>query len=425
LENSRLSHYPDFQGGVEKYHSATRKVVLTSFFAPDKAETVYYPAFEAGSKEMYFLTLGEGWFKGDLNPYEASYQNIFISALFLYEEVWLPYDAIKILFTDLGEAISFELLESSRVKLYSIPHLGGFTFVGKQKKGKLFSLSPTEGLIERQIRSNFSKYNKSTIDRLMRFIEIKNDLNIEKIVKISNKHIKIPSLRKLLGLNNFFESSDDESLWNALILNRVYSVTLMQTLAGVIRADAVQFEGGLSRIASEIHYSTYEIDRNLNSISLFDAALRKLGTPDLGQLLQIFSFVELVKISNTDEAQGFRDWFWSNANEAIENGESLDREFLEMVKNISKNANFHVIKFKNFLYRQKIDKFIIDPATSEYNFDFTTNTLNPDEVIKIQRRSWSKLRMQLIQATGFSMNPYAKCPCKSGEKFKFCCGITY
>ena len=188
-----------------------------------------------------------------------------------------------------------------------------------------------------------------------------------------------------------------------------------------MKVDSIQYEGGLSRISSEIDFSTYGIDKRFENVSLFDSILRTSGTPDLGQLLQKIPILELVDLSDTRDARDFRDWFWGCADQIVKNGGSIQTEFMKQVKNLV-NISVESIKFTKILYRKSIGLF--DPNLVNLP-SFTTNALNGSEILERQRKNWSKFRLQNIRQTGFSMNPYSKCPCGSGEKFKFCCGITY
>jgi hypothetical protein len=132
----------------------------------------------------------------------------------------------------------------------------------------------------------------------------------------------------------------------------------------------------------------------------------------------------LVQLSNTNEALNFRDWFWSNADEIVKNGGSVNREFLSRIGDLIEQDT-RVINFSKILYRQSIDKYKSENSEIISSPAFTTNTQNSEETIFRQRHNWSKFKLLQIESLGFSMLPYEKCICGSREKFKFCCGVKY
>jgi Domain of unknown function (DUF4365) len=111
----------DFYGGVEKHNSSVRKVVLSSLFQKGKFSTSQTLSVVSEDGNKADIVTGEGWIENDVDYFESFYQNILISALFLYEEIWIPYRGIELISNHIDYSLLIEMLERGRLKFYAIP----------------------------------------------------------------------------------------------------------------------------------------------------------------------------------------------------------------------------------------------------------------------------------------------------------------
>jgi hypothetical protein len=119
----------------------------------------------------------------------------------------------------------------------------------------------------------------------------------------------VSELRRLVGLSPHI-SEEGEPFWDARLVNRLVHLNLGVAVAERCAIDVVEYEAGLSRIASEKWYSQFGFNRTFPSSDAFDRVLRSAGVPALGVLEATIGLEPLIAIAESNEGQAFRDWFW-------------------------------------------------------------------------------------------------------------------
>jgi hypothetical protein len=262
-----------------------------------------------------------------------------------------------------------------------------------------------------------------TIRRLREYVTMPENVGASLVVAYTQEDLKRPGFRELLGLRPFI--SDEEPIWDAPLVNRLATVNLVRAIGTSIRADVIQYEGGLSRLASEKDYDLFGLNRLFDNVKAFDAVLRASGMPYLGQLVKQITLRDLVLLSDSNSAQSFRDWFWSSAAGLVGRGVNITKDFLGEVETLVKKS-VQPKEFHRTLKMRYIESFqgelVPLDLLSDVRPAFATTVANGQEVILRQRSNFSKHRKKQVGILTGVSDPYAPCPCRSGAKFRFCCG---
>lgn len=417
-----LTNGLDSKGGLETFHTSKRRIVLTNLL---RGTITTSQRVELSGKDKQSLLVGEGWLQGDLNPYEVSAEHALAASLLLFEEVWVPMGAIKTCFDLLGEKNLFDLLERERIKLYAPNNSFGFLSEAGATAGKIvtFNLASevtVESSLKRFVGPNFPS---PLLRSLASFVARPEEVNGSIIVEQTLQDLKHPNLRILLGLRPTV--SDTEPVWDGALVNRLATINLVRALGACLRADVIQYEGGLSRLASEKDYDVYGLNRRFDSVKTFDQTLRTAGAPDLGQLLQRVPLLDLVALADTSQAQDFRDWYWSSAASLIGSGADLTATYLRQVELLVKDD----LRAYRFPVRLKIrylesigGEYLLGRLSKLSSPAFATTADKGDEVVARQRANYARYRRIQIGLLSRIPGPYDQCPCSSGAKFRFCCG---
>lgn len=419
----QLTDEVDIRGGIETYHATTRRIVLTQVFMPGTMTTSQRVELSSGQS----ILVGEGWIQGDITHYEVAGQHILASSFLLFEQVWAPIASIPVFLRLLGDNLTFDLLERERLRLYATRDSFGFladkgAFTGQISDFTVGDPDRIEAMVQGIVGT---RVDSKTLRKLRTYVTTPEEVKASTIVAYTKEDLKRTNLRELLGLRPMI--TEQEPIWDAPLINRLASVNFARALGTYLRADVVQYEGGLSRLASEKDYDLFGLSRLFDSVQAFDAVLRVAGIPDLGQLVNQLPLRDIVLLSDTTNAEDFRDWFWASAASLVGDGSNITTEFLRQVSSLvqqSLQAKAFPIRLK-LRYSESIAKGILQgqlPSGTEPAF--ATTAVDGNEIIGRQRSNFSKHRKVQIGTIAGVSNPYSLCPCGSGQKLRFCCGRT-
>jgi hypothetical protein len=240
----------------------------------------------------------------------------------------------------LGKPLLFDLLDRGRIKLWSLPGSLGFVYESDAVIGEVASFAPSsDDPLKTRLGVMVGKGpdTKDLEERLFARISVPK-FSEKNLVEHTRSDLTRPNFRQLLGMTPHQQANTAfHPVWDAPVINRLIAVNTARSVGAVFHVDAVQYEGGLSRVASEKDYGSMGLNRCFQTSKAFDAALRATGTPDLGQLLQRLSISELVALADTQAAQEFRDWFWQSAATLAGTGANITTEFLNRKRALPNN----------------------------------------------------------------------------------------
>jgi hypothetical protein len=148
--------------------------------------------------------------------------------------------------------------------------------------------------------------------------------------------------------------------------------------------DVVEYEAGLSRIASEKWYSQFGFNRTFPSSDAFDRVLRSAGVPDLGVLEATIGLEPLIAIADVP----------------LQLPISLKLRFIEKVRG----------------------DYIVGATGAGRALGYSARSERGAAALARQLAFQSKARLQAVAAACGSVDTYGPCPCGSGGGFRFCCG---
>ncbi len=426
----------DAPGGVEKFHEATRRVLLTSLIWRTVSTSVTATLVAPDAPKL-FIVDGTGWTDGDIDPRDVAAKQLLAGAFLVFEQVWILRHLLKICAAVLPAPVLQSLLERRRLVVVEHAHLSGFSYEDGRRRGKPISgelgtrkvgekLPPTDYLKDRlaeELRESVDGA-KLAEHALHGAVLMAAEATSEALSR-TKRDLEDPRIRDLLGLSPH-RVDDTEPIWDAFLVNRLSLVNSVLRIAQEHRLDVVDFEGGLSRVAAEKHYRGFGLDRLINSLDAFDATLRAGGFPDVGSLVETVGLEEIIQVSETAKGKEFRDWFWNTVADACGSGGSgstLVANRLATMLGKDPKSLLLPIELKLRFCQKVGDRYVLGALGRERVFGFETRSVDGDGRLATQRRRHSARRIQQIaDLLGRRPDPYELCPCESGAKFRFCCG---
>lgn len=425
----KVIHANDHLGGINRIHGSVRKIVITNLIRGTAITSQELTTNAVDDPEnIKHMIVGMGWTNNDLDSIEVLPDNVLSSSLMLFEEVWCLCGIFSFCIDSIGEKKFINLLQRGRIKLYSSPHKSSFTYKDWRLGGSIetFTMDYVDPVLEELERISNGKYKIGTLKNISEFVRNVSSVDAQVIEGIVKEDLKKSNLRSLLGLRKSIK--DTEPVWDGVILNRLFYINYSRHLANYLRADVIQYDSGASRVASEKDYDLFGLNRLFDSSKTFDILLRKNGIPDLSQLLNYFSFSEIVDIADSDAAQEFRDWFWTIISKTATGQSDLTSIIVDRISSLTER-DFEITNFPKKLKLKFIENIIPQIISSSAEVlkspGFASTSLRANEAIQRQRENHHKYRIQRIQLLlGKTPNAYGLCPCDSGEKYKFCCGAS-
>jgi hypothetical protein len=246
------------------------------------------------------------------------------------------------------------------------------------------------------------------------------------IVRQTERGLRNPRIRKMLGLGAPSLAAPNEPIWDARLATRMVHLNICLLGGEQARADVIDFEGGLSRLASEKWYDELRFSRLYETSDAFDHALRACGVPDLGGVIELLGIQKVAEISSSSVGQDFRDWFWSQvAPVAISVGDTnaLIVERAEELIGIDARSLRLAAELKLRMVEATGNDYVLGSYGLPSRRGFSSRSARGLSVLEKQARIHQRFRLTKIEEViKGSVQPYDPCPCRSGEKYRFCCG---
>ena len=427
----------DWDGGVSEFHVTRRRVVLTDIFV-DGANTGTTFALRRGSpsgSEDGYLYVGSGWMANDIAPADVDGLVALAGASLLYEELWVPLTQATNTIRLLGRPLLEDLITKGRLHFWTVPGTVGFVFSKDRLQGDRWGTfvtlsspqrSPGDDLAEWVERIAKEHGDPSISPLILRAIRELPGGNARALAIIRESEVDLAksTIRHLLGISTH---PTKIPFWDAPLANRVLHLNSAMAIADELRADVVEYEGGLSRLAAEKFSSNLRFDRLYQTASSLDAALALGGMPDVASLVRRVGREPFFAATGTAAAQGFRDWFWESASSFVGSGADITSQFTNALSGIIpvEAHAFSVLDKLRLRFIQQTEGLAImgAPFTSRPVLGFAARATRGEALLRKQALNHFERRRQAIrELLGVEPSSYQLCPCRSGEKYKFCCG---
>lgn len=426
----RISDESDRVGGRISFHLAKRRVVLPTIYIGTVNTSQEITAVGDNSREI-MIVAGPGWGDGDLDPRDVHAVRALGAALLLYEEVWIPFQAVPIAVNAIGIGIVIDLLRRDRLLVFATSESVGFTAKAGSRRGQLAQFSSLENRpfsveIDRMLQPVPPSVQRDLLaEELSRKVRLLAGAVTKSAREDTIADLANPALRELVGLGE--RLGEDESIWDALLINRLFSMNSMMAAASELNADVVEYEGGTSRLATQKWYSRLGFSRLYETASAFDAVLRSGGIPDLAGLIEVVGVAKCVEVANSRNGQEFRDWFWETAVQLVASGANLRSGFEKIVGSLlfaDLRAGRLTEELRlSFLQSVETGHAVGIPRLSGARIGFSTRVAAGQERLQIQRRLQAvRRRARVLKDLGRTPDRYESCPCGSERQFGFCCG---
>lgn len=417
----------DTKGGRTRFHSARRRLLLPQLFI-EGGETSTRVELETRTHAPNVKALiGAGWNGPDIDSADTDARRIFLSAVLLYEEIWMPLSLAVTIFRLVGRPRLERLLLESRLILYAshttamfahgVDHvLGGLVaFDGPGTSDERFTNWTTQiqegcrspgfaSLLQRQVR----RLGRSEIDRAL--VDTQSDLNREDI-------------RTALGVGP--RRWQEFPIWDQELYGRLLHLNIASAIAAEQGIDVIDHEAGLSWLASLKLVATSFV-RNHSTARGIDEALAANDLPDLGRLYRVVGWERSIDLALEPAAQGFRDWYWEYCAPTWNNETPLKEQFRQEARSVLgvDGRAMHFAERLRFAYLlQTGEQSAILATPTRGARGVVRRVLSGESTLAKQRNNHRALRRQRFrQHFGKEPEPYSACLCGSGSKFRFCCG---
>lgn len=417
----------DAKGGRIRFHSARRRIILPQLFI-DGGETSIQMELDTRSEAPnVHAFIGAGWNGLDLDASDADARRILLSALLLYEEIWMPLSLTTTVFCLIGRERLDRLLRESRLVLYASYTTAMFAYTKNHFLGALVTFDGPGDQEDRfeqwytqieqrcrsaglatLLRQHVRRLGRAEIDRAL--IDTQSDLGRE-------------SIRDALGLG--VSRWQQLPIWDQELYGRLLHLNIASAIAAEHGIDVIDHEAGLSWLASlKLVAATFV--RNHSTARGIDEALAANDLPDLGRLYQVIGWERSLEIALDSAAQGFRDWYWEYCAPAWNNDSPLREQFRQearVILGVDARA-MHFAEALRFAYLLRTgDQNAILATPTRGARGLVRRVPSGEKTLARQRENQRRLRLQRFrQQFGMVPEPYAPCACGSGDKFRFCCG---
>lgn len=425
---SRIADETDRAGGISSFHRDRPRVILTDLFNVGRVTTSSNLTLSDGRR----LFIGPGWMDGDLDNEIFSGQRVLAGALLLYEEVWFQYNHTDCALALLGPDLFIALLHTKRIVPYVLQEFVGFELLPGQVRGRVNGFVVGESVLDvlgnhvRQYASILAPGHLSIANEILRHTVLTDDVRPAHIINETRRDLGQPRLRTLLGLSSH-HMEGSEAAWDWPLVNRLIHINTARAVAAARKIDVIEYEGAGSRLASEKWYSDFDFHRLFPTSSAFDAALRANGIPDLGMLVSQIGLAGCISLSNSDTGRDFRAWFWSVAVDLLASGADLKTSLTKAVSHSiggRADASRLAMELKLAYWQQVGSDYLVGVPIARTASGISSRSSQPDGTLKRQRQNHLRRRplmmKELLSLSAPERND--RCPCRSGAKFKACCG---
>jgi hypothetical protein len=426
-----LADESDVLGGQTRFHRTRRRVLLLDLImgTVNTSQRIGTEKTDPGDPDPIDFVLGPGWRTGEIHPADVYAPRVLATALLLFEEVWLPVTLAGVLLRALPVAELLRLLAAGRIVPFASTHALAFGYRPKETRGSIILLASVTSPWNDAIRREVEKFALNPGDRerlaeaLVRHSRVLGQDLADRVLKETKNDLQNERTRQLLGLSPTW-SELGEPVWDSLLVNRLAHMNLGQAVASECSVDVVEYEAGLSRVATDKWFSSFGFHRLFPSSDAFDRVLRGTGTPDLGAIEAAIGLGRVVEIAESDEGGVFREWFWSNAATLVGSGARVD-EILRRFEALTRESSQPIrtaVELKLRFFEKAGSDYIVGALGRHGPAGFAARAGRGDAALDLQRAFQARERTAAIAARFGHVEAYAPCPCLSGARFRFCCG---
>lgn len=416
----------DQAGGRTAFNSAVRRIVLSDVLMEGHV-TSNILTLEAEKDTEEEFRMGPGWQAGDLLAWDVDTHRQMVGALMLFEEVHMPLGYAGKVFTVLGEGLAKEMIRQGRIRFFEFDRVFGLFVKNNVNRGKPTSATINkdetwsrarnrEWFINQRTSFRWPQGGSEVRDLLMRSTRFLPDGSGAQVEAETKRDLKNPGIRQLLGLSPFL--SDTEPKWDSELVNRLFHLNQAQLAAILLRADVVEYESGMSRLAAEKWYSEIKFHRQFPVARALDAALRASSLPDLGMLSHQLGVGACCSLALSTDAQDLRDWFWKDAAPA------LTQEPNEVDAEVRAWLRAHAGEWWPEPTHRLHLGMLGQRSHTSVGGGFSSRASEPNSALRRQHRRHRQRRAVEIQsATGGTLpERLAPCPCGAPIAYGSCCG---
>lgn len=418
----RIEDESDHLGGLATVHRARRRILLTDLGLDSIASLTWFEATRADGNKITIVS-GPGWLEGDVDPDEVRADRVLAAAALLYEEIWLPIWFLPVIVKMLEPGTFVRALQRRKIVIFSLRETVGFCRPNNERWGYLQRVVPQIWSVEQEVRRVAGLAGCDDIGaEILRATVVADEGLSARIWEETRRDLNDSKMRSLVGLGPVIRET--EPIWDARLMTRLVRLNVAMAAAESNRIDVVEYEGGLSRLASEKWYTRLRMNRIYPTIEIFDSVLRTTGVPDLGTLASSVGLATCLEVAESQAAQEFREWFWDGAASIMCNGGDLRKEFRHRASTAIGGQHqlgrlATTLKLR-FFQRIGSDYILGGPGQDP---GFSSRSEDGLGALRRQRRNHAYQRRHEVQVElGKLPGPYEKCPCGSDMKFKFCCG---
>lgn len=428
----RLQQEDDKLGGISRPSGTIRSVVLTDLHFEDVATMTHITASRLGGEGEVTVYFGPGWERGDIASEDVYAPAVLANALFLFERLLIPLNGFSILLKAIGEEPLVKLIAGRRLTFFAQDSPLGILRYSRANAVSIATLRDHESQtgqwdVEARISRMVARTTDPTsVKELLTESLIHIPVDVGQRASAEVKHdLANANLRRMLGLSRNPEK-ETEAIWDRALLGRlIHLVTALRT-ADHVRADVVELETGLSRIASEKIYGEHGYDRSYASALVFDEVMRSTGVPDLAQLIGRLGVDQVLTMATGPAAQDFRDWFWATTTAA--EGPCIQRDafvraFEEMVLPEASSTRLAKDFRMRFFGASGRGDFANAGFTAQRLPGFAMRGIRAVQTLKQQRfKHYKRRRKEIRRLLGKMPAGGSACPCGSRLRFRACCG---
>jgi len=424
----RLGDELDSKGGRTRFHSRRRRGLILDLIIGTVNTSQTLSAVGSSGDEA-IIEIGPGWQAGEIDPGDVFAPRVLSTGLFLYEEVWVPFQTLAVLLRILTPNQLGTLLRDERIVPFATPTAVGFTYKKGDVRGDVTSFGRVSPPYSESLKRDIDQFLvgqkdvgdlRQVIDR--RLVTLPASV-VEKVVDDTKDDLTRPAMRSLIGLSAQSPGSR-EPFWDAKLVNRLVHLNLAMAVANEKAIDVVEYEAGLSRLASEKWYSRLQFNHAFPTSDAFDGVLRGAGVPDVGRLENAVGMGGVLELANSQTGQAFRDWFWEEAASLVGSGAPTS-EIASRFRGISGmplDALKLATELKLRFVQQVGSDYILGSLGRGAALGYSCRSEKGRLTLTRQADYQRARRLQQIEKAFGSIDMYAKCPCDSGNNFRHCCG---
>lgn len=418
----------DTRGGVQQFHTVQRRVLLTDLYHGQVGTSTTIEARGQGDGSETKIFVGPGWTDGELDPSDVYAPRVLAGALLLYEQVLLPIDFLGVALRSIGSDSLRALMDAGRIVPVATESVVGFRAAADGLLGSPVSMSlATEDALHEKIITrnvNLVGSDRQLLEAVRRSTRFLPKSLGERVVRETKADLAKSEIRGLLGLSCERPTGGPEPLWDRHLVNRLLHLNVALAAAEHLSVDVVEYEGGLARIAAEKWFTELRFNRLFASFGAFEAVLRSAGVPDLGLLEPVMGLARLAEASKTPAAQDFRDWFWQRIRHEDPGGLSLeDQLHKKLAEALGQDlSSMRLLTELKLLFFSGIGEEYVVGSSPGTLHGYASRSQRGTEVLARQAAAQTRARCAAIGTTFGDLDPYGRCPCGGGAKYRFCCG---